>query len=486
MRSTRRGHPWTRLETQRQTRGGWRPRKLPASVQIDAWPGEPAVGALAGSAQNWGARSGLPPSQVPMAFTEPPDPKDWAHDDVGYGVLVADTPDRQWSKTKTTGGDLPEAVKRLLAARPKTQLLYWHKALTNAYLRRYYDDHTSSDHPIGLTTFGVAKNQLPMYVLIIGGPDRIPWSVQYSLSVRHAVGRLPFEDDADLGPYVDAMLDGDRGWASTPTDVTSPVVWTVDRGPTDITRLMRTVFSAPLVKAYTGTLAGLRAIDDAAATGAGLIKAMAAGPAVVVTSSHGATPLDLPLMRASLGLPVDATDTTVALADLTASMPAGAVWFSQACCSAGSAADSSYSQLLEPGSTARLVVDAVATLGSTVAPAPLALLRRPHPVRAVFGHVEPTFDWTLRDGETHQRLTNDLVTGLSTNLYYSQPLGLVLSAYRAGIGVLTTNWVGSYDRLRRDNDTAALPAMTRLRLTAWDRQSLVLLGDPTVRIPPLF
>ena len=34
-------------------------------------------------------------------------------------------------------------------------------------------------------------------------------------------------------------------------------------------------------------------------------------------------------------------------------------------------------------------------------------------------------------------------------------------------------------------DTSLLELMTRLRLTAVDRQSLVLLGDPTVTLPPL-
>lgn len=457
---------------------------LPQSVQLDAWPGEPAVGALAEGAVGWGARGGLPPSQLPLAFTEPPDLTAWAHDDVGYGVLLADSPDKKWTKEKAAGTHAPDAVKRLLTVRPKTQLLYWNDDLQNASLRRYYADGTSSDLLIGLSTFGTAKNRLPMYVLIVGGPERIPWSVQYSLSIRHAVGRLPF-DDGDLEAYVHAMLDGDHGWAETPTDVTSPVVWTVDRGPTDITRLMRTVLSVPLVDAFAGTLAGLRSFDDADATGAALIEALAARPGLVVTSSHGAASMDPQLMGATLGLPVDVTDTAVPLPALTEAMPAGSVWFCQACCSAGSAADSSYSQLLEPGSTARLVVDAVAALGSTVAPAPLALLKRPHPVRAVFGHVEPTFDWTLKDGATHQRLANDLVTGLSTNLHHGQPLGLVLASYRNGIGVLTTRWLETYTKFNQDHDPALLSAMTRLRLTAWDRQSLVLLGDPTVRIPPL-
>lgn len=457
---------------------------LPARVEIDAWPGEPAVGALAANADNWGARRGLPPTQAPLGFDAPADPADWQHEDVGYGILLLDTPDAIWTTEKVSGSTAPAPIQAILAARPGTQLLYWREGLADRYLRRYYGDGTKSDLQIGLTKFGIGKDRLPRYVVIIGAPDRIPWGVQYSLSIRHAVGRLPFEGD-DLGPYVTAMLDGEDGWASTPTDITAPVVWTVDHGAKDITRLMRSTLTAPLVKAYTGTLAGLTDLNEAAATGAGLVAALAKSPSVVVTSSHGATPLDTTELPKVLGLPVDAEYTAVPLAALVAAMPAGAVWFAQACCSAGSSADSSFSALLAPGTIARAVVDAVATLLSTVAPAPLALLGREHPVRAVLGHVEPTFDWTLKDPTTSQKFGGDLIAALSSNVFHGQPLGLAFAEYRAGVGVLTATWVRLSDRLNRDHDQSVLPAMTRLRLTAWDRQSLVLLGDPTVRIPAL-
>jgi hypothetical protein len=103
-------------------------------------------------------------------------------------------------------------------------------------------------------------------------------------------------------------------------------------------------------------------------------------------------------------------------------------------------------------------------------------------VRAIFGHVEPTFDWTLRVAETGQGLGADLVAGLSTNLFAGQPLGYVLDAYRAGVGVLHSQWA---DRRRslENGDTSVRDQLTRLRLSAIDRQSLVLLGDPTVTLP---
>jgi hypothetical protein len=105
-------------------------------------------------------------------------------------------------------------------------------------------------------------------------------------------------------------------------------------------------------------------------------------------------------------------------------------------------------------------------------------------VRAVIGHVEPTFDWTLRVAETGQGLGHDIVSALSSNIYAGQPLGLAFADYRAGVGVLHTDWAQAQSALA-GGDTSVRPTLTRLRLTALDRQSLVLLGDPTVALPAL-
>jgi hypothetical protein len=119
-----------------------------------------------------------------------------------------------------------------------------------------------------------------------------------------------------------------------------------------------------------------------------------------------------------------------------------------------------------------------------VAPAAVRMLGRTNPVRAVIGHVEPTFNWTLRVQETGQGLGHDIVTALSSNLYAGQPLGYAFTEYRAGVGALHSQWFDLYDRLV-GNDVSVLETMTRLRLTALDRQSLVLLGDPTVTLPAI-
>ena len=173
----------------------------------------------------------------------------------------------------------------------------------------------------------------------------------------------------------------------------------------------------------------------------------------------------------------------MSLTDLDATLPPGAIWYSQACCSAGSAGPSSYIGLLPPTSTAAVVTSQVALLGSTVAPAPLRLLGRKKPIRAFLGHVEPTFDWTLRNADTGQGLGNHIVSALSTNLYGGgQPLGHAFADYRAGVGVLHTQWADVRQNIA-NGDVTQRPEATRLRVAALDRQSLVLLGDPTVALP---
>lgn len=448
---------------------------LPADISLNAWTGSgPAHGALSDQADRWGARGGLPRPQDPLPMRPPADPLDWTSDDIGYGILLPENPHVP-AEDRAAGRDAPDPVRALLAARPKTVMLRWDPALPPTKVRRYFPDGGSQSPEIGLTTFGTGQNRLPQYVAIIGGPDVIPWSVQYELGTRHSVGRIPLAGEA-LANYIGALL---TGWSDAELDPAGPLMWTVDLAG-DITAEMRAVIANPLADALTDpTLPRFEHLAAGAATGEALLAKLAAGhPALLISSSHGAVLGDR--MAATLGLPVDQRHDLVTLDALDAAMPAGAVWFAQACCSAGSEGPSKYASLLSP-STAADTVAAVAGLGSTVAPAALRLLGRAHPVRAVLGHVEPTFDWTLRDAETGQGLGQDIVTAMSTNLHHGFPLGFAFTSYRSGVGQLHTSWAKAFDRLSAGEVTMR-PVLTRLRLTALDRQSLVLLGDPTVTL----
>ena len=451
---------------------------LPPDIALNAWAGSSARSDLAPRADRWGARRGLPTSQQALDLGKPPNPLDWTSLDVGYGVLLAES--AADDRTQALGLDAPEAVQELMKARPGTVMLRWREELDTRYIRRYFPNGPWQEPKVGLSVFGTGVGQLPRYVTIIGGPDQIPWSVQYAFETRHAVGRLPL-DDAGLANYIEALL---SGFPQQDVDMRAPLMWTVSHAG-DITAEMRAVISTPLEAALTDPhLPRFEHLVDDSATAAELIARLtAARPALVVTSSHGFAEGSKDVLRKGLGLPVDRSHAAVALANLIAAMPSGAVWYSQACCSAGSDGLSKYGGLLAPGPVLD-IVENVAALGSTVAPAVLALLGGEKPIRGFLGHVEPTFDWTLRDAETGQGLGGLIVKGISTNLYAGQPLGYALNEYRAGVGVLHGDWQHLNDRLN-NADTTVREALTRTRLTALDRQSLVLLGDPTATLPDL-
>jgi hypothetical protein len=455
--------------------------ELPAVIAIDAWTGiETAHGDLDPSADRWGARGGLPRSQQALPLGKPADPTRWDDSQVGYGVLLPDSTEFP-ARDKAAGLDAADPVQCLLSARPDTVILRWDPSLPKGFLRRYTEDGSSRTPAIGLSKFGVAPASLPRYIVIIGGPDVIPWSVQYELGTHHAVGRLPLTGAA-LGNYIQAMI---GGWADADLDVRAPLMWTVDL-PGDITAQMRAVIANPLELQLTDPeLPRFEHLTDMNATAAALLaKLAAARPALVVTSSHGLTDVASGRLAATLGLPVDASHAPVGIDDLDTAIPAGAIWHAQACCSAGSEGPSKYTGFLSAGTSAASITASVAELGSTVAPAAVRLLGREKPLRAVVGHVEPTFDWTLRVAETGQGLGHHIVSALSTNLFNGQPIGYAFSDYRSGVGELHSQWVQAFDELSTGN-THVRSSLTRLRLTAMDRQSVVLLGDPTVTLPPL-
>jgi hypothetical protein len=134
------------------------------------------------------------------------------------------------------------------------------------------------------------------------------------------------------------------------------------------------------------------------------------------------------------------------------------------------------------------VLDGVAALGSMTAPLPRALLGAARPLRAFIGHVEPTFEWTMVFPPTRQRLTSSLRDALYTEICAGKPVGYALKGVYQPIGALL---MLIKDAITQFNDsppgTAARKALDMAlyhKVTAYDRASTVLLGDPTAAIPP--
>jgi hypothetical protein len=132
------------------------------------------------------------------------------------------------------------------------------------------------------------------------------------------------------------------------------------------------------------------------------------------------------------------------------------------------------------------VLDGIAACGAMIAPLPQALLGAREPLKGFIGQIEPTFNWTLKDDATGQWLTNPIAKAMHQKLFRSQPLGRVVHEIHQIATTLAAQFSDAQDRsvthadpdTRQRNEEKAL----RLRLVGQDLMSLVVLGDPAVRI----
>ena len=452
-------------------------------LSLNAWTGKAAATGHPLDAVAWALGRSIESAPRLLAPVRA-DPADWAHPEVGWGVVLAE------------GAKIPPPLQRLIDQRKGPVF----RCLKDPVLRHVVLRNLAAGKDIDINGAprGTAPDALPEYLLIYGTPEAVPWSLQYVLNANRCVGRLDLAGRA-LDNYVNALLTGD--WSGGAADArcrsNRAVVWAVNHGEGDITELMRNAIAAPVAQDLRedGQIgSGATFIDGSAAPArtADLIQALATErPALVVTTSHGMTgPLDdLGAMSRQLGLLVDAHEALLLPDELLGSwQPSGAIWYAHACCSAGSDSASSFAGLVDAGSVAGQVLAAVESLGGRTAPLPSALLGAERPLRAFIGHVEPTFDWTLKQSATGQFLTANIVEALYDRLYVSQghrehPISLAFREWFAR----TNGLRAQYDRALRGFN-AGEPVdelLVALQLVARDVESTVILGDPTGAMPAL-
>ncbi|MFD7307151.1 hypothetical protein [Promicromonospora sp. NPDC059942] len=452
-------------------------------ITSDAWSGTaPVAGRFAQDVRPWLTQEFTVAERT--ARPAPADPWDWRHPDVGWG-LVAREPDGATRDDLVAMTDLPADIRRLVAARSGRVFRY---RPAGGYALWTLTDYAGDAQPfVPAAPAGADAGELPAFLLIYGSPEQVPWRVQYILNpVRH-VGRLDLTGPA-LTRYVDALL---GEWRDSAAQWSRPVVWAVDHRMGEITTLMRDVVAEPLSgdlnadAELTPTFVDGRSVP---ATVAALTAALTtARPAVVVTTSHGQTgPLADPArLRADLGKLVDHDHAPLDPETLLRSwQPDGAIWFAQACCSAGADSPSAYAGLFD-GDLAR-TFDGVAALGALTSPLPRALLGAKKPLRAFIGHVEPTFNWTLSFPPNAQPLTAQLREALYARLFLGKPVGYAMEPYYRPIGALLQGYQLAEKEFQTAFGAKAKPSLDLLvysRVTAHDRASTVILGDPTVAIP---
>lgn len=468
---------------------------LPTELSLNAWTGEYSPASpVADTATRWALmRAGAAPPVILPARVA--DERHWADPEVGWGLILPDN-DQLSQADRAIGADAPAPLRRLLAARAGSPVLRYRSDPEYGvrFLRRYYTNRAPHDVATSGGPRGNAEGCLPRYLLIYGPPSAIPWELQFYLNVPGYVGRLDLEGEA-LERYVDALI---TDWADFASRSDHPVAWAVDHGPKDISALMRRFIAEPVFGKWTGDEAigeKARGLLGPAATAEALADTLAENrPALIVTTSHGMTgPLDdIAMMSKQLGIPVDQNRALLTPELLLKEwQPDGAIWYAHACCSAGADSVTRFDGLVAKDSGVDRILKAVAGLGAQIAPLPRALLGAAKPLRAFIGHVEPTFDWTIRQPETRQSLTATIERALYVGMYQERPesVGMAFHPTFQHAGELFTQWNQCVRALARamdaDEREAAKTAALRTQLAGLDRQSMVILGDPAVCIPPL-
>jgi hypothetical protein len=475
---------------------------LPQTLQIDAWRGKPAEATTAATARQWAAKDRLvrPPSFLAVKAI---DLNVWSDTRVGWGIVLPEPPgDHGISRQDlATAEDQPAAIRRLIASRttPSHVPPIFRYKPDDPDRLRLLRNYATGAHPTIGATVGTGKGAVPQYLLLYGTPAQISWDLQYELNTYNFVGRLDLTEADGLDRYVDALIE--TGGQKPRADRDRTAIWAVHHHDQDITALMRAAIADRVAASYKGDndLAPKRAYvngRDQSATHARLLEALqpSAGkwgtPGLVVTTSHGLTDDSLaPAEQAkALGLPVDHTGAALNVDDLLANwQPDGAIWYAHACCSAGGSDLSVFKGLTSENGEIDAVLKTVTAFttaaGPCVAPLPRRLLGANKPLQAFVGHVEPTFDWTLRNQVTGQYLTDGIRQALYDELYAGRTIGYALRQWFLRAGMLAAQYDQHRARLSAGENVRG--ELLYYQLAQRDVRNLVILGDPTATVTRL-
>lgn len=375
-----------------------------------------------------------------------------------------------------------------------------HRGMPNPERPLLFDGRDGGSWPDWiLDVFGPFQKHRPHYLLIIGGPDQVPFRLQSFLDSTAAVGRLDFGTPEELRAYVEKVLRLES--ADDPVVSRRGLVFATDHGWPDPTWLSRRYLAKPIeerMRDHHGleveALVAHKASGEALGECTGGVS-----PAVVFTAGHGqfVSVEDEVLRRRLNGAVVCQPGAGAQL--LTAediarheSFAEGAVFFQFACFGYGTPAESGFSHWFEDIGATLPVRNAEHDF---VAALPRRLLAHPRGPLAYVGHLDVACLHGFDDPEDplavemagqrwHARLGPfvDAIDGLLA----VQPVGLALAAMNKRFDLANAALSQYYDRSRADAAAAESPELlsqlAHTFILRTDAQNYMVFGDPAVRL----
>jgi hypothetical protein len=329
----------------------------------------------------------------------------------------------------------------------------------------------------------------PHYVLIVGGPDQVPFHFQALLDAIASVGRVTFDTVDELRAYVDKLIRLET--AAAPVTNRHAIVFATEEGDDDATVFSRRYLAQPLeehMRARCGCTTTL--VAGAQATKARLAAALEEQrPALVYTATHGIGAPDDSLevqksINGALCCHPAGGDDLWSAADVPVDRPflEGSVFFQFACYGYGTPAESDYMHWLgEPQLNAKQ---------NFVAALPKRLLAHPRGPIIYIGHLDLAWLDGFDDpdaphpvGPRHPRIEPFVFA--VTELLRVQPAGLAMANMNARYNIENVRLTNIYDRLQRRRLEWTPEVRRRLGdafILRSDAQNYLVFGDPAARL----
>ena len=338
----------------------------------------------------------------------------------------------------------------------------------------------------------VNYDRMPYYLLIIGGPDRIPFEFQYALQAQCAVGRLDFQTTAEYASYARSVVMSENGSFSLMPKVAL-------FGPQDAQDAATTAALDKLLRPLEKTLRNVQQDRDweievalqAEATRARLLDFMGGPqtPSLLFSTSWGAsTPKDDPEQEALQGavmLQVNPTpqpfvkpespEAYLAAHDISDDARLlGSIAFLFGAWSAGTPRFNNFPAMREPPQE-------IASR-PFVARLPQRLMGHPKGgMLAVIGHVDMTFTgaFTWRDIE----LAMNHFGGTLRRLMEGYTVGAAVEPINQRYALLSSMLADELQQVFFYGGKQDDAELTELNRYTVDARNFIILGDPAVRLP---
>lgn len=352
-----------------------------------------------------------------------------------------------------------------------------------------------------LARFGMASaspanpDKFPYYVLLVGGPDDIPFEFQYQLDVQYAVGRLSFDTAAEYADYAEAAVAAEAGHepGSAPASPRRVSLFGTENRADRATKLSATQLVGPLAGEVSPPAADWKVDlvlgEDARKERLVELLAGPRAPDLLFTATHGvAFPVGDPRQRRAQGallcqdwpgpllwtkpLPDDFYVAGADIPDDAGRSPR--VVFAFACFGAGTPHIDDFASAIG-GQPAQLAA------APFVARLPQRLLGRPHGGTLAFvGHVERA--WACSFVSPSVGAQREVFWSALQSLLGGWRLGHAMEFFDDRYAALTAELSDDLDEARNYGRELDELAIAGRWTETKDARNYVVLGDPAVRL----